>query len=99
MIFTGILSDVTHVFVGFAGDEDPIFAKHVFVRGEFPLLAEQSFYDMHHERHPARRGFDKTKLELWKLFWNFIGDQIAKREQRLHAAVTKSMVSFHIEEI
>jgi hypothetical protein len=40
MILAGISSDIAHVLIRFAGNEDPILAKHVLVRGKLPFLTE-----------------------------------------------------------
>jgi hypothetical protein len=80
MILAGILSDIAYVLIRFAGNEDPILAKHVLVRGEFPFFAEQSFDDVHHERHPPGGCFDEAKFQARKLLGNFVGNEVTKRE-------------------
>ena len=80
MIFAGILRDIAYVLIRFAGNKDPILAKHVLVGREFPFFAEQSFDDVHHERHPARGSFDEAKFQSRKLLRNFVGNQVTERE-------------------
>src|SRR5262245_49539619 len=99
MILAGVLRNVFDVLVRFTGDKNSILAEHVFVRREFPFLAEESFNNMHHERHPTGRRFDKTEFQPRKLLRNLIVDQVAKGEQRLHPAVTEGMVSLNVEKI
>src|SRR5687767_15951007 len=53
---------------------------------------------MHHERHPTGRSFDEAEFQTRKLLGNFVGDQIAEGEQRLHTAVPERVIAFDVKE-
>src|SRR5262245_47025507 len=97
MIFAGVTRDIADILVRFGGNKNSVLPEHVYVRRKLPFFPEQPLEDMQHERHPARRGLDKAKSELRVLLGDLIGDQIAERKQRLHAAVTERVVPLDIE--
>src|SRR4030095_10200042 len=63
------------------------------------LCLEKPADDMNQERRPARRRFDETEAQAWKLFGNPISHQITKREQRHHPRMAEGVVAREVEHI
>src|SRR3972149_9969582 len=54
---------------------------------------------MEQEGHPPGGSFDEAELEVGKLLWNLIRDDIAKSQERLHPAVAEGVIALDAEEI
>src|SRR4030095_7144010 len=97
MIVTGISGNIRNVLVGFAGDIEPILSKQLGARPEAKFILLQASNDVNQKRHPARRRFDETKAQRRKLLGNFVGNNVAKGEQRHHPGMAEGMVASQFE--
>src|ERR1043166_2196984 len=99
MIFAAKSRDVIDVFIRFAGDKNPVLAKHVWIGSELPFVARQPLQNVEQERHPSGGRFNETKFEPGKLLGDLVGDEISESKQRLHSAVAEGMIAFDVEQI